>query len=164
MECLSNWHSYLFAHIITGASSPSQGSIILVLRSVISKSSKSPLALQSSSRSSSGYTCWQPMSSSCFSEIVLSGRLRVTYWLLTEEERHKYSWYWFDKKIMMINNDYLVWFSARWMRRNMCASCRILHNPRVFRNLLWWWNMPSLLIGSESTRVYVHEATDGWIF
>jgi hypothetical protein len=24
--------------------------------------------------------------------------------------------------------------------------------------------MPSLLIGSESTRVYVHEATDGWIF
>ncbi len=65
---------------------------------------------------------------------------------------------------MMINNDYLVWFSARWMRRNMCALCRILHNPIVFRNLLWWRNMPSLSIGSESTRVYVHKATDGWIF
>ncbi len=50
------------------------------------------------------------------------------------------------------------------MRRNMCTLCRILHNPIVFRNLLWWWNMPSLLIGSESTRVYIHKATDGWIF
>ncbi len=65
---------------------------------------------------------------------------------------------------MMINNDYLVWFSAGWMKQNMCASCRILHDPMVFRNLLWWGNMPSLLIGSASTRVYVREATDGWIF
>ncbi len=65
---------------------------------------------------------------------------------------------------MMFNNDYLVWFCARWMRQNMCASCRILHDPIVFRNLLWWGNMPSLLIGSESTGVYVREATDGWIF
>ena len=65
---------------------------------------------------------------------------------------------------MVINNDYLVWFSTRWMKQNMCASCRILHDPIVFRNLLWWGNMPSLSIGSESMRVYVHEATDGWIF
>ncbi len=63
----------------------------------------------------------------------------------------------------MINIDYLVWFSAGWMRRNMCASCRILHNPIVFRNQLWWGNMPSLLIGCASTRVYVRKATDGWI-
>ncbi len=61
----------------------------------------------------------------------------------------------------MINNDYLVWFSAGWMRRNMCALCRILHNPIVFRNLLWWGNMP---IGCASTRVYIRKATDGWIF
>ncbi len=65
---------------------------------------------------------------------------------------------------MMINNDYLVWFSAGWMKQNMYASCRILHDTIVFRNLLWWGNMPSLLIGSKSTRVYVREATDGWIF
>ncbi len=64
---------------------------------------------------------------------------------------------------MMINNDYLGWFSARWMRQNMCTLCRILHNPIVFRNLLWWWNMPSLSIGSGSTRVYICKATDGWI-
>ncbi len=65
---------------------------------------------------------------------------------------------------MMINNDYLVWFSAGWMKQNMCASCRILHNPIVFRNLLWWGNMPSFLIGCASTRVYVRKAADGWIF
>ncbi len=35
---------------------------------------------------------------------------------------------------------------------------------RPFRNLMWWRNMPSLLIGSVSTRVYVRDATDGWIF
>ncbi len=49
------------------------------------------------------------------------------------------------------------------MRQNMCALCRILHNPIMFRNLLWWGNMPSLLIGSARTRVYVRKATDGWI-
>ncbi len=65
---------------------------------------------------------------------------------------------------MMINNDYLVWFSAGWMKQNICTACRILHNPIVFRNLLWWGNMPSCLIGSESTRVYVRKATDDWIF
>ncbi len=65
---------------------------------------------------------------------------------------------------MMINNDYLEWFSAEWMRRNMCASCRILHDPIVFRNLLWWGNMLSPSIGCASTRVYVRKATDGWIF
>jgi hypothetical protein len=46
----------------------------------------------------------------------------------------------------------------------MRALCRILHDPIVFRNLLWWGNMPSLSIGFASTRVYVREATDGWIF
>ncbi len=96
--------------------------------------------------------------------IVLSGKLRVTYWLLMEEERRKWSWYWFGKKIMMIKNDYLVWFSARWMKQNMCASCRILHDPIVIRHLLWLGNMPSLSIGSESTRVYARKATDCWIF
>ncbi len=65
---------------------------------------------------------------------------------------------------MMINNDYSVWFSAWWMKWNICASCRILHNPIVFRNLLWWRNMTSLSNGSESTRVYVRKTTDGWIF
>jgi hypothetical protein len=65
---------------------------------------------------------------------------------------------------MVINNDYLVWFSAGWMKQNMCALCRILHNPIVFRNLMWWRNIPSLLIGCASTRVYVRGAADGWIF
>ncbi len=64
----------------------------------------------------------------------------------------------------MINSDYLVWFSTGWMKQNMCASCRILHNPIVFGNLLWWGNMPSLSTGSASTRVYAHKATDSWIF
>ncbi len=57
-----------------------------------------------------------------------------------------------------------MWFSTGWMKRNMCASCRILHDPIVFGNLLWWGNMPSLSIGSASMRVYKCEATDGWIF
>jgi hypothetical protein len=68
------------------------------------------------------------------------------------------------RKLWWLNSDYLGWFSTRWVKRNMCALCRNLHNPIVFRNLLWWWNMPSLSIISESTRVYVRKATDGWIF
>jgi hypothetical protein len=50
------------------------------------------------------------------------------------------------------------------MKRNMRASCRILHNPIVFRNLMWWGNIPSFSIGCASTRVYVRKATDSWIF
>ncbi len=46
----------------------------------------------------------------------------------------------------------------------MFASCRILHDPIVFRNLMWWGNIPSLSIGCASTRVYVRKATDGRIF
>ncbi len=46
----------------------------------------------------------------------------------------------------------------------MCAPCRILHNPIVFRNLLWWGNMPIALSGWASTRVYVRGAAGGWIF
>jgi hypothetical protein len=64
----------------------------------------------------------------------------------------------------MINNDYLVWFSAGWMKWNMCASCRIpLHDPIVFRNLFWLGNMPITLRGCASLRVYVRGTADGWI-
>ncbi len=46
----------------------------------------------------------------------------------------------------------------------MCASCRILHDPIVFRNLMWWGNTHHRWAVFASTRVYVHEAADGWIF
>ena len=65
---------------------------------------------------------------------------------------------------MVINNDLFWWFSTRWMKQNMCISCRFLHHPIVFRNLSWWGTCPSSLSGCASTRVYVCEATDGWIF
>jgi hypothetical protein len=49
------------------------------------------------------------------------------------------------------------------MKRNMCVSCRFLHDSIVFRNLSWWGTCPSSLSGCASTRVYVHGAADGWI-
>ncbi len=47
---------------------------------------------------------------------------------------------------------------------NMYASCRILHDPIVFRNLMWWGNTHHRWAVFASTRVYVRKAADGWIF
>jgi hypothetical protein len=46
---------------------------------------------------------------------------------------------------------------------NMCASCRILHNPIGYLEICGDGGTPSSLSGFASTRVYVHETADGWI-
>jgi hypothetical protein len=50
------------------------------------------------------------------------------------------------------------------MKRNMCALCRILHNPIVISKSMVMGEHPSLLSGCASTIVYVRVVADGWIF
>ncbi len=115
-------------------------------------------------------TCWIVVAGKHHKRVIVYCYLTWTrcWGLLTGFEQRKKGVSRVDidsiRKLWMINSDYLVWVSAGWMKQNMCASCRILHNPIVFRSLLWWGNMPSLLIGWASTRVYICGATVGWIF